>query len=897
MTRVGQCPSCHTRYELDEEDIGHLLECECGEVLFACNAYALKAIQVVCDACQGQYDVDVEDAGETVECECGQRLVVPTVVLRKPIGTASELEPDGEEKESPHDSSRDVGALASLGVTAQPEVNGSNEGDVEKTTSSRSGSTRKKQISVGSWLGVAGVVVLLLVAIVMFMRRDDAIVAEKSTEAGPKPAVLKSAANVGPTNDADGRSEADAAIDSVGSIALEAGSDVAMGVGDERERSNAASAITMVDPQDLEADQTSASPSPGANASVTDRSRRTERDDSQSLSIPPAPLYALPKARSPRNRVPIIVEKQPFMSLLKAVEKGFDAYEETQELMVDSEQSKLPVDIEAYHLSLGKTIGLLLHVHDLANAARDQSQIVSIRYLLAYLFYNAGHLPEACIMGEAVARWGEKEEPATKEAAMIALAAAQEANEIHWGDPEGVGELYQMEAVVRLLARRWPDDPQLGLIWMNLAYLYEAFNRPEEAIAIYAMIPAGTPEYAGAQVASGLANWRLARQIALAGDGILDTEQRRLAQQQLKRGLRSIEKEDRPPSEQSIEVRLALAQIAMTSRKAEEAETWLLDSDYPVVDFIRISDEDENTKAVIVSESTAREIFDLLIAARRQFGDEAGSAEILQRMAETLDTSEVDVEARLLATVKRAVDRLKSEGQVTGDDVEYLSDLALPLMNDQDRVPTASLLWLGESWRLVGLQAADISTARQCAARAAELYGVAMLRTDFPAPSMQTARLRRIELLRQSGAVAESLKIIEEVLARTPNVFAMQIEAAESLQQLAVESGRPEDWAAAINGPSGFSAIWGWNKLVTSLYSARWADTGTETHVQQLLHAQYGSAKSNYLAARLTRDRAARRAQLAPVERALKTVLATMDPTNAWHARFSELLRSIDKAK
>ena len=87
MNRVATCPTCKTSYELDDEDIGHLMECECGEVLFACHTRSLPAFPIHCQHCGGEHQVGGRDAGKTVAVDCGASVVVPGVTLRAPIGT------------------------------------------------------------------------------------------------------------------------------------------------------------------------------------------------------------------------------------------------------------------------------------------------------------------------------------------------------------------------------------------------------------------------------------------------------------------------------------------------------------------------------------------------------------------------------------------------------------------------------------------------------------------------------------------------------------------------------------------------------------------------------------------------------------------------------------------
>lgn len=903
MSHVGQCPTCHTRYELEASDVGRLVECECGVTVFACNASSLHVVPVRCDACGGEYEVGPEDAGHQVECECGQALEVPTVVFRLPIGSgdsaaqfvaevASEQDADAgcvgegddvglgivaplsadriERIDSPHDNPRgsDPSHRATdLVVQADPEPRRHPASSVAKRKSEAA-----KNSSRGAWLGFGSVAAFLLFAIGMYafrkppskLKNQRDLVRQNETSVDQVAAGDSSAENADRRVDPNLVAEVAGLVNAMPKVAR-------VSVATSLNGMNSAKRVT---------DSAAVDPT---------QSDETASAESDAYPIPAAPFYALPQPSKQKKRVPVSTERVPRMTMNSGVTKAFEAYEETQALQEKSEASGTSADLEAYHKSLGKTLAVVEYVHRLAMQENDLEQINTLRYLLAYLYYSAGHLEEASILGEAVARWGDKDEPSTKEAAMIALAATQELSESQWGDPERIGELNQMEAICSVLAKRWPDDAQLDLIWMNLAYLFEAFNHPQRSIVTYRRIEQDSPHYADAQIASGLARWVVARRAALRERVSVRPDALKAARQELIRGLRQKEKEEGELSALQVNVRLALTQMDLLMGDSERAEKWLMEEPLGIVDSIAVMEVDGEEEKTVVTEAVARQIFDSLFFVRQQAGDSKGATEILSKMVDVLESSETQVEARRLAIVKTTIDRLKASESVATDQFDQLKELTDVVLEDESIVPTANLLWLGESYREIGLRAADAETARRCAADAAELYGKAMLRTDFPAGSQQTAQLRRIELLRRAGQVAESLALIEEVLAKTPNVFALQIESAESLQQLALASGRIGDLKAAIHGPEGFSPIWGWGKLVTSLHAARWSDTGTEAHVEQLFRAQYNLGQCRYLLAMESQDFASRRRELSDIERSIRKILATMDKQNEWHDKFTQL--------
>jgi hypothetical protein len=86
MSRVATCPKCKTEYELDEDDIGHLMECECGSALFACHTRSLESFAMFCKHCGGEHQMSGADAARNVRVDCGATVCVPSVLLRSPVG-------------------------------------------------------------------------------------------------------------------------------------------------------------------------------------------------------------------------------------------------------------------------------------------------------------------------------------------------------------------------------------------------------------------------------------------------------------------------------------------------------------------------------------------------------------------------------------------------------------------------------------------------------------------------------------------------------------------------------------------------------------------------------------------------------------------------------------------
>ena len=881
MTRVASCPKCNAEYELDEDDVGHLTECDCGSALFACHTQSIDSFSMFCKNCGGQHQVRGSDAAQNVRVACGANVCVPTVLLRAPVGNrnlAAKADAYFQQRKKSVAQSRSKTELAAVDKaspkTPPVEDPALTLGDelgavlVKRESTEENGSTDSKRAdggkakqralpkrNIGSTVGVLGVATLLVVSVVMFFLREPPSRKAKSQSGnatqprysnGNQPEFQRNMVIAGDGLDSDTQ-------------------------------------YLGMDGQwlDLPATTQPTAVAAGGNSG--------EVGADGDYRLPPPTVYALPARKQARDLIPIKREKTSFASMQSAVEVAFEEYGKVQKRKEKADLSNNQADVKAYQQAVGRTIGIIEQVHELAVAKSAKDETATTRYLLAFLYFKAGMLAEAAVMGEAVARWGNEADTATKEGGMIALAATQELSDLHWGDAEDLGEVRQMEVVAEILQRRWPDDQQNALIWLNVAYLYEAFNHPQEAIRIYGNIPESSDHHGTAMVAGGMAEWSVLRQQQVETGTAIAMDDRKRVRQLLAKGLREIERDQTELSVANLEARLALSQIDLIGGDFEKAEQWLTKNPPSVLSSIRVRENDENETAMLVDETVVKQLFDVLFHARQQQGDTNGATQAIENLAALLGASGEQVAARRLSILKVTFERLKTAGELTESDFDAAEGISSKIMKDAVTVPTTTLLWLAESWALVGEHAKDGKIAKESARIAAEIFGDAIKRDDFPPQSLQAAQLRRIELLRRSGEVMQSLKQIEDMLADEPNVFTLQIAAAVSLQQVAVEFERPSDLLAAIEGPSGFSPIWGWGKLVTNLHASLYSAGRTPRHAEQFALAQYHLFWCRFQLAVQIKDAGGKMRQTTEIEQALSKRLVTMDKKSDWYARYQAL--------
>ena len=919
MSRLGQCPSCQAMYEVSDDDLGQLMQCECGATLFICDVAGFSEIPVGCAQCGGQYVVDREGAGEAVECECGENLSVPTVVLRSPVAGGKGVDPkkllvqqkreqsaateagnDIDEKTVACPACKkqysatpdDVGDQAQCRcgcvfvITTRPDGklvarrkkagfrSDDDHGDEDHESSP---ARRKRPMSLLSILGLAAVGLLLLVSIIMFVTRDSrrAVAAkEEQPTVTIKPPVAQAGRRLPGISTAEqlpaASSDRGAAADSF-------------------------RAPVMTPPgQDAASSHRPPRPIPAPDGDSDDDAAAMKGKESW---LAPPPEVTLPKPKAARPVVPIVPARQQGLTLERAYTEAFQAYSKTSELKKEAGESGDP---SAYHRQLGITIGLLKQTLELATRQNAKDRVDELRYLLTYLSYSAGRLPEAAILGEAVARWGEKDTPATLEAAMIALAATQEANETQWGDRRDSGELEQMESIAQIIAQRWPDHGQLDLIWLNLAQRYQAFGQSQRSAHAYDQVSRASAKYAQAQLAAGSASWAQYRKNIASGAPADSESQRELLQQAQKKlavGLKKVSADLQKPTQAIVAAKLSLSRMAMLAGDLEKAESWLVDEPLPLVESIVVSNPDGNS--IAVSPALLRSIFQTLFTVRSQLRDAAGAKSALEMMAAKLGDQQ-DLGKMFLSVVTDYVNRLLGSGSISREQFSTLSELIEPLKEEEEALTAANVLWLGESWSKLAEHAANEQLAQQCYAKAAAAYQLAMKRADFPKSSRPSAQIRRAELLRQAGQLAETIPIYEAMLKQNPGAFSVQIVAAETLEQLAIDASKPEDLVAVIQGPvevsgSGESSIWGWGKLVTTLHAAGASDDDSKR--DRLLKCQYHLANCQWLVAKSTSDTALRDEMLSDCRRSVDRLLATTsEDRQPWYGQLQELQKQIQRA-
>ena len=608
----------------------------------------------------------------------------------------------------------------------------------------------------------------------------------------------------------------------------------------------------------------------------------------------PPPKKEIPPAAKARPRIPVIAAKRAGKTYSKMLEDVFIEYEKTNEMESEAATSG---DTSAYHEQLGKTIGLLHQTLQSGERLKQPKSYDQLKFMLAYSYLKAGYLAEAAVLGEQLARFGKLKTPQTKQGAMIAMAATQEANSIHWGVPEEAGELDLMRRLINVIAKRWPDDPQLDLYRMNLAQLYDKFNHPQKAASVYATVDTQSPNYVAAQLAAGSALWGEFRTRASEGKSTPDVAQLRdRAKKLFATGVNAALREDPTPKREILVAKLSIARMSLHAGDLADAEKWLTKSPAPLCKSLTVGEATDDK--INVSPGFVRLVFETLFSIRRQLNDSTGAKAALTEMATILGPENSQQLGQLfLGVATNYIDQLSRSKTISRQQFAELSELIEPLKGQNSVLTASNMLWLGESWAGLAPNAANDELRKQCYQKAAAAYEMAMARKDFPKSNLQGAQLRRAQILRQAGDLESAVVLIGKILDSTPNAIGLQIEAAEALQLSAIQNNKPLSLVDVVDGPAN-SPIWGWNKLVTTLHKVHYSENASEKNTNRLYKARYSLAHCKWLIAKATVD-TMEKTKLTQELHGLVSRLAPSIPPEAqpWSGKFNQLIQEINAAK
>ncbi|MGD9721706.1 MAG: tetratricopeptide repeat protein [Pirellulales bacterium] len=456
------------------------------------------------------------------------------------------------------------------------------------------------------------------------------------------------------------------------------------------------------------------------------------------------------------------------------------------------------------------------------------------RYYLCFLEWDSGHLYDAAVLGEFLAR-RYPDSVAGKQGARIALAAYIKL----YADSKRADKSFEVAHIDRLgqeTFQRWPGSEEADEAALQLLSFAANRNDWDRALEYLKQVSPNSPRRGQAELRAGQALWsaylRRARlpQEERPPQAELDALKKQ-AQQVLSEGVARMEKSGMVDATLGAAV-FALAQICIDTGQPDEAIRWLeheklgplslIKAKHPVAEREGFAVESNKLalRAYIAVRPQQLEKAEAAMDALEKLVGGAGDAQA----AESLTAIYVSLGREL----QQQLQDLRKSGQTS-----QLAEVSKAFEVFLDRVVArgsgnsyTSLNWVAETYYSLGGGHDEGQTKTTAAAagyflRASEAYErmLALAEKDPKLagdPDRQLAiRLRLAECYRRAGKFDAAIRVLADVLKQKPMLLPAQVEAASTYQaQGALDS---KSYALAIlggaPGKDGKNTIWGWARL------------------------------------------------------------------------------------
>jgi len=616
----------------------------------------------------------------------------------------------------------------------------------------------------------------------------------------------------------------------------------------------------------------------------------TKPSAKQSQTI--APALSLPAATKARPQIPYLsvdVREQVFGNIHDQVYESYEAL-----MAVD----KSDLDTESYRLQMAETLALTKKAYALALRSGNAEQRDELLCLLTFLSFKGGHLMEAAVYGEAVIRLGEASKDSTHDSALMALAAAQEASSIHWGNPSAVGELHQMRTIAELIETKWPDDSQRDTIWISLAQRFAAFGQLDESVEAFKKIKPKSADFADAQLGIGSAYWLVSLDDTSAGKpkSRENLSRLKLASKHFEAGVVAKEERESKPDLPLLTAKLTLAKLAKRLDDPKAIKHWLTGGKFPLIESLATSARHQ-PKQIVVTVDFAKIAFDVFYQSMIDDNDAAGAAQALDFLDKVVGRTEAgEVKSMVLSSLKQQFRQLLDQHSANEEEIKILDNLHAMVTTQQSSMHFNEMLWIAKSWADIAKISSSDSLAATCYQQAAKTCTIAMELKSFPEASRLATKRQQAEWLRLAGKKEGSLAILVERLKLEPNVIDLQMLASQNLEDIAIANDSVSELQNALNGPAEkdeSSPIWGWAKLTATLHNLRHSDRGNEIHARLLLQSHFHMARCRWMLANVTTDDAERTTLVNKIRIQTTSLGLFTDQTDAnlqsWQDAFSRL--------
>ena len=556
----------------------------------------------------------------------------------------------------------------------------------------------------------------------------------------------------------------------------------------------------------------------------------------------------------------------------------------------------------------------------LADRETPLDKLISARYSLCWLYWEADRPAEAALIGEFLAQRYPENQFAPV-AAKLALAAYERMYHAagQQGAAESTYEGEQLTSMAQLLISRWPESEDAAVAMNLLLNIALRGNRVAEAEAMLERLPAASR--AGAELSLGGSLWTRYLQSTSSSEGPPTDEQQKLKQRAielLSGGFDSIRKRGNPNSREAVDV-LYLSQALLAEGQFERAVEVLEDPRAGPLTLVQ-----DNAAAVKRKEY----VLEVYKAALRAFVSiKPPQREKAQRIMESLESTipgganAGEQLTRIYLSLGQQLHRQINELSAAGK-AEQAQDVAGAFEDLVKRVTAQG--GAGENWKLQKwIAQTNHQLGKGLRGQAAQrYYGLAesacrallakAAKDPKFAPSEIAVLVVRKQLgdcLQAQGKFAEAFDEYTTLLKQKPTMLELQQAAASALQAAGRDEKNPEKLEQAIRGAlpqaNNKNLVWGWLRLagIADSQKRKAVQTaGASSPKATKYHDLFFAARLQVVQARLAAAELAtgekRKKQLDTAKQSLKSMQQLYPELGGprWKSQYFELLKQIESA-
>jgi hypothetical protein len=448
-------------------------------------------------------------------------------------------------------------------------------------------------------------------------------------------------------------------------------------------------------------------------------------------------------------------------------------------------------------------------------------EVNTIRYLLAFLYYQLDRPYESAVIAEFVAEH-YPQSPQAKDCANIAMAAYSQGYYDSRAD-ERQFDSEQMGRIAGLITKNWPNDELAHTAWLTLGQIAIDEGDLAKAKECLDKIPADSKQRGDADLKAGHAIWKrylLSLREDPPPDAALQEEMRKEAEAKLRAGVTAKRKElgQGEPTLALLARELDLAAILVKDRAAEALA--ILTAPGGCLDLVQKGHPVAQENPLFPRETYKAAL--LAYVAVQNIERAEAMMQELEKLAQGPDADRqlvqmyIQLGRDLEDQVRSEKDPAKKEALTKGFEV-FLKQITAK----SDTLNT--LAWVGEVLFSLGLSQTDAARGKQLMVQAAASYERILKHKDLKAENQLFYKLRLATARRRTGAFKPAADILYAILGDEDQnkILDAQREAALTYQEWGDAEKNPFYYQTAIAGyyDKGLKrkVFWGWAEISVRL--------------------------------------------------------------------------------